>query len=310
MTISSTVIADSLSPHGKRITTLQLRYPRFIHSEFMTHRALSRNASSSRAIPVERMIEDIIADTAMPTHWLANKPGMQGGAEIDAFVETPVLVQTNKQLMWGFGEFMREQPDVLMGGIGRDSINQKSAWMDARDYAVGMALAFHKAGYHKQIVNRLLEPFMHINVVCTATEWDNFFHLRDHPDAEPHIADLARAMKASMKESDPVQLNVGEWHLPYSYEEEFYTRSTEERIKISAARCARVSYFTHDGRLTNPEEDIALYDRLVRSDILHASPLEHQAQAADKDTRSGNFIGWIQNRKLHPNENYLGNPLV
>lgn len=315
MTISATVIADSLSPLGKRITTLQLRYPRFIHSEFMTHRALSRNASSSRAIPVERMVEDIIADTAIPTHWLANKPGMQGGEELDAAVRIPVLVQSNKELMWGLGEYAKDLPQTFFGGVGLDVVSAQDAWNEARDFAIAMALNFHRAGYHKQIVNRLLEPFMHINVVATATEWDNFFWLRDHPDAEPHIRDLAIAMKAAMKESDPIHKNVGEWHLPYIRSHEDWERAGA--IKVSAARCARVSYLTHDGRETTFEEDMELFNRLVRADILHASPLEHQAEADDRvlglwcnAEQHGNFVGWRQHRKFHPNENYSGEPLA
>lgn len=141
MTISAIVIADTISPAGKRITTLQLRYPRMVHSEFMTHRVFSRNASSSRAIPVERLIEDVLRDTAMPIHWGKNQPGMQARKKHDA----PVLLD---------GTF----------------VSNENAWLAARDQAIEAARAFTKAGYHKQIVNRLLEPFAHINVVVTATE--------------------------------------------------------------------------------------------------------------------------------------------
>ena len=77
------VIADSISESGKRITTFQLKYPRFIHSEVMTHRVFSRNASSSRAIPVKKMIEQVRNNPAMPIHWGANQSGMQAKNELN-----------------------------------------------------------------------------------------------------------------------------------------------------------------------------------------------------------------------------------
>ena len=154
MTITAKIIADSISPAGARLTTLQLRYPRFIHAEFMTHRMFSRNASSSRAIPVERLIQDVLDDPAMPVFWGKNQPGMQA----------------------------REDHHALVGGEGvsgydhfDDSITREAAWLISRGIAIQHAREFAKAGYHKQIVNRLLEPFSHINVVVTATEWENFF---------------------------------------------------------------------------------------------------------------------------------------
>lgn len=309
-TISAQIIADSLSPHGKRITTLQLRYPRFIHAEFMTHRAFSRNASSSRAIPVERMIEDIINDTAMPKYWGANQRGMQAGEEINEYLEgLPVLVQNDRQYMWAFGDFLANAPlGVQVGAIGDgNSFTREEGWEEARDFAIAMARAYHKAGYHKQIVNRLLEPFMHINVVVTATEWDNFFALRDHKDAEPHIQELARAIRAAMVESDPVHLNAGEWHLPYIRNQAEWDRAGA--IKVSVARCARVSYLTHDGKETSFDEDLALYQRLV-GDPMHASPMEHQAYADHLDAGTwrepqlwGNLVGWCQYRKVLENDN-------
>lgn len=303
-TISAQVIADSLSPHNKRIITLQLRYPRFIHAEFMTHRAFSRNASSSRAIPVERMIEDIIADTAMPKYWGANQRGMQAGEEINTQLTIQGLLTSNRKTIIGLGEFNQTLPTDHFGALACYPVSREDAWIEARDFAIGMARAYHTAGYHKQIVNRLLEPFMHINVVVTATEWDNFFHLRDHADAEPHIQELARTIRAVMTESDPIHLNAGDWHLPYLEFQDYLDVEDERLIKVSVARCARVSYLTHDGRKTTIEEDLALYERLV-GDPMHASPMEHQAEADDKaggewisPQLHGNLVGWNQYRKM------------
>lgn len=298
MTISAKIIADSVSPEGIRITTMQLRYPRFIHAEFMTHRVFSRNASSSRAIPVERLIQDVIDDTAMPVKWFKNKPGMQGTEE---------LVGTERD------EMIRN-------------------WIDGRNNAVERARGIAAWGAHKQHVNRLLEPFSHINVVVTATEWSNFFALRDHPDAQPEIMVLAQQMKLAMEQSTPQYLKPGQWHLPYVTDDErkmfrHFPIEDDERqnsmTQISVARCARVSYLTHQGKKPDFTDDMRLYERLLASTPLHASPAEHQATPDtggvmvdasggptarkpyfhwDNFAKHGNFRGWIQFRKTLPNE--------
>lgn len=283
MTIRAEVVADSASPRGVRLTTLQLRYPRFIHAEFMTHRMFSRNASSSRAIPVERLIADVLADPVYPSYWGKNRPGMQAGDECAELVAAD-----------SFRLLARE-----------------TAWDGARDQAVRFARAFAAAGYHKQVVNRLLEPFSHINVVVTATEWSNFFALRCHPAAQPEMRMLAEVMRAAMDASAPRLLRPGEWHLPYvgadlvaqDYPEPL--RSSDAAIKASVARCARVSYLTQDGRESTMEEDLRLYARLVGSVPLHASPTEHQATPDEWSAEGGyarpelhgNLVGWVQFRK-------------
>ncbi len=312
MTIEAKVIADSIGPKSRRLTTLQLKYPRFIHAEFMTHRHFSRNASSSRAIPVEKQIEMLLEDTAMPIHWGMNQSGMQAERESDAPVYVPY-------------------PMAGEGGsisVGRSAHTAQGAWYAARDRAVEVARSFVEAGYHKQVVNRILEPFSHISVVCTSSQYDNFFSLRRHKDAQPEIKALADAMHAAMEASTPRMLSNGEWHLPYVTDKERqYADSAEnvqysdvpishdDLIKASVARCARVSYLTHDGKKPSMEADLKLYDRLVGMVPLHASPAEHQAtpdevifnQAelpAYKNTHlAGNLQGgWIQYRKTLPGE--------
>lgn len=310
-TIFAQVICDSISPDGIRLTTLQLRYPRFIHAEFMTHRVFSRNASSSRAIPVERLIRDVIDDPAVPLFWGGNQKGMQAGQELpDHGVCLPASA-----------------PSVMR--VGR-----RDAWLYARDRAVEMAEMLADAGYHKQLVNRLLEPFSHINVVVTATEWRNFFALRRHDDAEPHIRLLADRIFEAMTKSKPKALKPGQWHLPYIEESRIkalarhaypvMTRPTDSGfaqgiafrnlIRVSVARCARVSYLTHDGKPSDVEEDLNLYQRLVGVYPMHASPAEHQA-TPDSQSRGwgwlqpglhGNFIGWIQYRKTLLGESVQG----
>lgn len=316
MTISAKIIADSISDAGIRITTMELEYPRFIHSEFMTHRVFSRNAASSRAIPVEKAIDLIQTNTAMPIHWGKNQPGMSAKEECGASIEL-------------------HQPE------GNEYFIREDAWCVARDYATDVAKAFNKAGYHKQIVNRLLEPFSHIKVIVTATEWDNFFALRLHPDAQPEIQELARVMKEAMDLSDPVLLNPGDWHVPYykngqwrasGYFEigQFTMDELDDKrggtrlsdaLAISASCCAQVSYRLLDDTLEKAQK---IYQRLIAAEPMHASPFEHQATPIKygdhdyvpeegithftvvngnhemagtiTDAWSGNFRGWIQHR--------------
>lgn len=296
MTIEAKVIAHSRAAGAPDLITLQLRYPRFIHAEFMTHRVFSRNASSSRAIPVERMIQDVIDDPAMPVAWGSNKPGMQAGDDPQSLV----LCGASLTEVDRYGPYV--SPD--------------QAWRYARDKAAEMARNFAKAGYHKQIVNRLLEPFAHISVVCTATDWQNFFDLRCHPDADPTMRALAEAMRDAIEESTAMppifEFDNGGWHLPYiSYEEgkasfERFVRpqrgvysspshTTELLAMISAARCARVSYLNHDGSNPDIEKDLALAERLLESK--HMSPFEHQA-VRSPGTKSANFLGWRQYRQM------------
>lgn len=304
--ISATIIADSISPDGVRITTFELEYPRFIHAEFMTHRLFSRNAASSRAIPVAKAIELVKNNTAMPIHWGKNQPGMSAKEECD----TPVK--------HGF-------IDAVEASIGHQwkFSTPQEAWNTARDNSVIMAQAFADAGYHKQIVNRLLEPFTMIKVVCTATEFDNFFWLRNHPDAQPEIAELARVMWEEYKNRNPRKLKANDWHTPYykdGYWEDFggidvRGVSLDDALAVSASCCAQVSYRKLDDSLEKARD---IFQRLVESKPVHASPFEHQATpltvgmggetqvrgTTHFDNRgrawSGNFRQWVQHRQLIP----------
>lgn len=286
MTITAKVIAHSRHEDAPDLITLQMRYPRMIHAEFMTHRVFSRNASSSRAVPVERMIQDVIDDPAMPVRWGANQPGMQDAGDHDTTV------------VW-------EDHTGPSGNWG----SPKDAWLYARDRAVEVARGFAQAGYHKQVVNRLLEPFGHISVVVTATEWDNFFALRCHPDADPTMRALAEAMRDAIQASDPDHLQSEDWHLPYVKDSEFWDERSKgpyadwnKLAMISAARCARVSYLNHDGSNPDIAKDLALVDRLWTSQ--HLSPFEHQAKVSGDEGTAlwGNLTGWDQFRKILENQ--------
>lgn len=307
MTVTAEVICDSISPAGVRFTTLKVRFPRFILPEFNTHRALSRNASSSRAIPVKRSIQMIRDDMAMPSVWNANKPGMQGGDELDEATKQAAIAE------W-----------ELLGYKAIETAERMNAMTPPAA---------------KQVINRLLEPWSHVSVVVSATDWNNFFHLRDHPDADPTFQELASKMRKEMAASTPTFLNVGSWHLPYVQDED-YDRAidavlngyvpdlidvgTRERAqmemasillrKMSVARCARVSYLNHDGTRPSFDDDMRLFNNLMLSAPLHASPAEHQATPDKLNSDGswqqphlhGNLRGYCQYRKFFSNEAVQG----
>lgn len=265
---STRILLDSISPAGKRIITYELTYPRFIHAELMTHRLFSRNSASSRAIPVKTMLDYIRNDPAMPVFWGKNQSGMQAAEELQ----------------------------------GQDRKDAIAVWMAARDSAVQFAEDLMKCNLHKQIANRVTEPWMFITVLVTSTEWDNWDQQRDSEFAQPEIAWVARDMKAKRALSVPQVLQPGEWHLPLIQDitaEERAVLGIERLKRISAGRCARVSYLTHDGK-RDFDEDIGLCERLTKNG--HWSPLEHVAQCLSEPARVGNFIGFRQFRKEFENE--------
>jgi hypothetical protein len=331
--IKVTILADSISKAGKRMLTFELEYPRLILAELNTHKMLSKNSYSSRAVPFEKMLKQL---QGRPVRFGANQAGMQDkGEDFDALVRLPV--------------------DMGMEGVQLFPYTNVQAWEIAKQEAIKMAQAFKEAGYHKQVYNRLLEPWQMQKTVLSGTETSNFFWLRDHGDADPTIAELARCMREAVEASEPETLHPGEWHLPYvDYDMDdmgrqlFYLEdevgvqtilSLEDAIKVSCARCAAVSYRNEGYGL---EKSIELYERLIGSDRKHASALEHCATPVreygyypsttggpmfiqnnlwvpmtweegithvDRKGRlwSGNLCGWIQHRKLIPGENYDGN---
>lgn len=260
--IEAKIILDSVSPLGVRLTTFELKYPRFILAEFNTHRVFSRNSASSRAIPVKKMIKDVIYDPVIPVFWGKNQAGMQANEELSG------IRLKLAQGLWRFSRY----PACLA------------------------AYLFTKIGLHKQLANRIIEPWMWTKTIVTATEWDNFFELRFHEDAQPEIYVLASRMLEQYSNSIPSPINYGEWHLPYITESEFIKYTNEELIKLSGARCARVSYLTHDGKNPSPKKDFGLYEDLVGSVPIHASPVEHQATPNKNTKFEKNFRGWHQHR--------------
>jgi hypothetical protein len=234
------------------IVTFELRYPRFIHAELMTHRMFSRNASSSRAIPVKKMLAQVWNHPAHPIHWGQNRPGMQATEQLT-----------------GWRRWLGEK-----------------LWRGAAKVACCFVWTIDQLGGHKQWANRLLEPWQYISVVLTTTELGNFYELRRHKDAQPEFRFLANLMwEAETEYSNWVdrshpETEVDAWHLPYVTDWERMRFSLHDLIAMSAACCARVSYNNHDGTNKDIKKDKDLYERLVVSKPAHASPIEHQARPA------------------------------
>jgi thymidylate synthase ThyX len=300
------VIEHSITAEGQELLTVVARYPRFIHSEVMTHRDFSRNAASSRAIPVKKIIDQVRSDPAMPVFWGKNQPGMQAAEELDNITDDFCL-QEDRQI-----RFTRKQA-------------VRHHWLQGKDEAVRRAEAMSALGLHKQIANRILEPWMWMTTIITATNWSNAFKLRRAKDAQPEIKVLFDLIWRAKKRSKPKLLQDGEWHLPFvtKLEKHDHMLRLVSAIgdgyqigqppfwnllqKLSVARCARVSYLNHDGTNPDIEKDLDLHDRLIEAP--HASPFEHQA--TPMLGRHANFVGYKQYRSMIANEyhsTYDGEP--
>jgi thymidylate synthase ThyX len=300
MKIQAKILADSISERGDRITTYLLTFPRIILAEFNTHRSFSRNSASSRAIPFKKMVESVEKNPFIPIAWQKDHKGMQGT------------------------EYLTEQHHINY---------VRALWLSAAEEAIQSAKCLHSESAKvitKQICNRLLEPFMWHTVICTATDYDNFFKLRDHEAAEIHIQELAKKMKEAMNESTPKVLGIGEWHIPFAniishgiledevifkdpYWKKVWIKPNEVNpeyeeyvnglnLKIATAKCARVSYTTVGSEYkTEYRADIELYNKLLESG--HMSPFEHCAQVMSETDYyerpwSRNFKGFKQYREI------------
>lgn len=254
--IQAKVICDSITERNARLTTMVVQFPRFLLPQFNTHRMFSRNSSSSRAIPVEKRILQVQTNPFVPDHWGKNKPGMQATQEIT------------------------------------DTDHARSCWMQAIQSSIASAKEMQGLEVHKQLANRLLEPFAYQTVLVTATDWENFFHLRLHEDSQPEMQELARAMHEALRQSLP---RLASFHLPFVSLEEAGNNVMSKLLSLSVARCARVSYDLE--KQYSQEADEALESRLRIAG--HFSPFEHQARAAKDDNYHRNFKGWIQHREIN-----------
>ncbi|MDE2426252.1 MAG: FAD-dependent thymidylate synthase [Elusimicrobia bacterium] len=281
--ITARTICDSINPSGNRVITMLTRYPKFVHGEHLRHRSFSFSVSSSRAIPVAKNLEEVRSDAlrAGPIWWGREQKGMQSGEELS---DEPIA-----EVDW-HGPLPDERPLLSKRQLAKEQ------WRSAALTAAGIAQNLHLRGVHKSIVNRILEPFLHVNVLVSGTTsgWMNFFGLRLDRAAQLEIRALAEACWKVWNESRPRQLRPEEWHLPFvdqQYvdevnriaiaQDEWAMNKIAEDLerKVSTACCAHLSYmsFGSEPRRMTVSQCVALHDRLVGSVPIHASPAEHQA---------------------------------
>ncbi len=290
--IRAAVLAKSVNVHQpelKPIVTFLIDFPRFILPEFNTHRSASKGGASSRAIPVAKQIERVLSNPVIPIHFGKNQAGMVAESELS----------------------------------GEDLKEAKRLWLRAVDEVTAIAESLTSHKVHKQVVNRLLEPFSFMRMVVTGTEWDNFFWLRLHKDADPHIAELARVMLHAYQQTESVGLDDTCWHVPF-FDRGYWTpdihghygTTAQEAINHSMSCCAQTSYRKLDMSEGKAEDIIR---KLFGGDRNHSSPSENQAkpldytdgvdqptvthQSRNGDLWSNNLRGWGQYRTLIPNNN-------
>lgn len=318
MAYEASIVADSISRQGHRLTTMLLKYPRFCHSEHLRHRSFSYSVASSRALPIEKMIEQVMMDPVLPVWWGKNQKGMQAKEEL-----------TGRQ---------RDKAERLLL-VGRDRAVEVAKWLadlgtvpyaDSEDIGVGL---------HKQIVNRLLEPWMWVTVCVTGTEWENFFFLRCHPDAQPEIQKIAVMAEELYRTNVPSVLPAGSWHLPFIREEDWNDaeqlackdeivgvttvsmhyenlKAMVEMLKqVSVGRVARTSYLTHLGT-RDLMLDVALAETLLAGAKLdppgpmHLSPFEHVARPLGEYEYIYQERNHVLNKALYEHELAAGRPLA
>ena len=302
-TPSAKIIADSISANGHRLTTFELEIHRFVLAEFNTHRVFSRNSASSRAIPVTKQLARASEDPAFPIKWPAEQAGMQGGSELTGW---------DLEAAQGVFKYFQDETTSNIQYYLQAVADQYGLSWDSDDPDEIAELKSHTL--HKSLLNRLIEPIMWHKVIVTAAEWDNYYRQRVSPLAQPEI-EIAAAAQLALMDSEPTELAFGEWHTPYISDEERAENDVEIIKRVSVARCARVSYLTHDG-VRDMAVDVDLYEKLVSANPPHWSPTEHVATPDPENVFNvydynhdiedsvfvgqvpvlGNFVGWRQMR--------------
>ena len=322
--IKAEIVAHSRNQQGDELISVLATFPRIILAEINTHRMLSKNTSSSRAIPFNKMVETIKNNPFIPIAWQKEHKGMQGT------------------------EYHEDTHKLAEG------------WLTARNSAIQIAEGLNNNKVTKQLANRLLEPFMWTTMLITGPKsgWDNFFHLRcpsyetnsgkgfrsrkdalaaqlnvkdpgkdfvkesyedgfniewfkaNKGQAEIHMMALAECIWDAVNESTPKQLKAGEWHIPFEDKignfvniplyPEVSNKEIEDnvilnKVKISVAMAARTSYtVVGEEKGLDYEALIGLHDRLLAQDPPHSSPLEHCARAMSNEEHNSYLKGVIE----------------
>jgi hypothetical protein len=264
MSYACKIVADSIGPSGCRVTTLEVTYPLFVHAEHLRHRVFSFSVASNRAIPTSKILRQVIDDPVVPVWFGKNQPGMSAHEELSG---------------WRY-------------------MLARRIWLAARWPMIAIVWLLLRIGLHKQLANRILSPWQWVTLLVTGTEWENFFALRCHPDAQPEMRRIAEMMRDAMAESKSERLRAGELHIPLCDGHAYWNITNDQKLMVSASRCARFSILS-DKQLPWQEE-VAKAEKLLSSG--HMSPFEHQAQALVVSKRFANYRGWQSFRSTIPNE--------
>lgn len=266
-----------------RLDSIYGVFPKMVLGERNRHRGYSLSDRSSRAVPPEKLIEEIRSGVglAMPAKFRRRTTGMGGGEELQG----DELIAA--QIDW--------IEDALNAADGAERASKREA---------------------KETVNRRLDMYIYMHTLMTGVRdiWLNFFGLRLDGGADPTIQVFAQECFKVYKTTEPNRLSPGSWHLPFIDIHE--VAATDILINLSAARIAHLSYNDHETGQRMP------YDRLMGIAVklkdfrpLHASPFEHQATPDTKildqfqnyhgwrrPQEHGNLPGWRQARKMIPGE--------
>lgn len=310
MKIRSEIVEHTTTIHGEEMLSVIGVFPRFILAEVNTHRMLVKNTSSSRAIPLNKMIEAVETNPFIPIEWQKNHKGMQGTE------------------YWQPGEKYEYPPF----GNNADAITMNiGLWKQSLNLMLEQAKYLNssvKGNVTKQLCNRLLEPFMWTTMLITGSRqgWENFFKLRcpqyeyfdydDHENKNPiylkskkewfkqqnaydnykptnsdwlkinkgnaeiHIMALAESIYDNLNESKPRLIQPGEWHIPFYNTLKDTDLTEEEKVKCSVAMAARTSYtVVGDEKELNFNNLLSLHNRLLIQEPPHSSPFEHCCRA-------------------------------
>ena len=333
MAYSCKIVTDSVSSRGHRLTTMTVTLPRIVLAEFNTHRVFSRNSASSRAIPVRKQLRSVVEDSFMPRQFGTAVGGMNAGPALSGKqLETAQYLwsKSMRKQVWAALQ-LTTSPDYIRREWRLFEGTLEGFVLEVAHRIEDPSHPIHRESLlwtSKGLTNRILEPFMWHTIIVTATEWENFFNLRTDKNAQEEIRTAAEMMRDAYNGSEPVEVHEGEWHLPFIQPDELEWAKANPEIacKAVAARCARVSYLTHDTGAVDIDKDIKLADRLASAG--HMSPFEHVAQPftsdewyvremmsqtakvnrdllsegalsllVDSTEFSGNFRGWAQFRR-------------
>ena len=335
--IEAKIVCDNIDPRGNRITTMLLTFPRFILAELNTHRMFSKNSASSRAIPFEKILKMVEEDPFIPIAWQKDHSGMQG---TEYWTEPYEIGEKIK--CWLNARDSAISHATYLNSKGGEGITKQlcNRILEPFLWHTVLLTSTEFENFFKQRCPKYeiyAGPEDTPEYFCSGRSWEDFMKSNNglagdfnteniverlqysKSGAEIHMQILAESIWDAMNESTPKLLQNGEFHIPFG--DNFDGNEilklgcdnndiisdfiVSNEVKISTARCARLSYNTFDGEI-NYQKDIELHDKLLNDE--HWSPFEHCARTMS-NKEYANFsktslsnldnrvidIGWVNN---------------